>query len=202
MKICITALALLLLLVPTVQAKQYSIKTFEMNFLLDAPLEKIKGNAKTGSGQIYIDENNLKLTNGQLKLDVSKIKLHTFLDESKNKIQTSHMKNWFEAGKFKNATINITKVKSVSKSSKTQTRLIVDANFTIHGVSSAKVIELIVTSTPQGYTVQTAKPFNINLKEHNIKPRDLAGRLLTKTLQILGQKVAEEAQVSVSMTLQ
>lgn len=200
----------LLLITPAVQARDLKVKDTKLSFVMDAPLEKIKGATTSGDGTITIDEADLKGVKGALVIDLSQIKLNTFADEGKNATQTGHMLNWFEIGedvdaatkeKFRKATLAINGAKLAIKKD-SQTHLMLEGDLTLHGITKKLVIDLLVSKTDTGYAVKTAIPFNVNLEDYDIRPRDLAGKILTKTLEALGQKVAKDAMVSVDMTLE
>jgi polyisoprenoid-binding protein YceI len=182
----------------------------KITFLMDAPVEKIKGEGTLISSKLTFNTENLATLTGTLKVDVSSFKTSTFDDAGKNATQTEHMLNWFEIGPdvaqakrndFKTATLTIKTVTS-AKPSETSTLLDVDATLTLHGIT--KDVKVAVSVMPEGKTwkVKTLKPFLVKLADFEVKPRDLAGQLLQKGLEALGQKVASEAQVSVDATIQ
>ncbi len=181
-----------------------------VSFLMEAPIEKIKGEGNIVSSRLTFNTKDLTTLTGTLKVDVSSFKTSTFDDAGKNTAQTEHMINWFEIGPdvpqakrndFKIATLAIKAVTS-AKPSETSTLLDVDATLTLHGIT--KDVKVAVSVTPEGKTwkVKATKPFMVKLVDFDVKPRDLAGQLLQKGLEALGQKVASEAQVSVDATIQ
>lgn len=189
-----------------VYAKDLSVQSGAMNFLMDAPLEDIKGKTAAITGKITVDEENLASVKGVIDIDITQIVTHTFDDAKKNKTQSGHMLNWFEVGsdvdqqtkdKFKTARLEINGVKSVEKKSDAESLVKLDGTLTLHGITKTIPLELTVMKQNGGYQVKTAKSFQVGLVEHDIKPRDIAGKLLTKTLEALGQKVAKQARVSV-----
>lgn len=190
------------------QAKDLSIKSGSMDFLMDAPLEDIRGKSNALSGKISVDEKDLATVKGEINMDITKMTTHTFGDEGKNKTQTGHMLNWFEVGddvgpeareKFKTAKLTISGAKSVEKKSDKESLVHVRGELLLHGIPQRVDMEFSVTKTGAGYQVKTAKPFSVGLVEHDIKPRDIAGKLLKKTLDALGQEVAKYAQVNVDV---
>lgn len=189
-------------------ARDLSVKSGSMTFLMDAPLEDIKGKTDAFSGKITVDEKNLATVTGAIDIDVTKIVTHTFDDEGKNKAQNEHMLNWFEVGddvsletrkKFSKATLKIFGAKSVEKKSETDSVVHLRGELFLHGISQRADLELWVSQTAKGYQIKTVRPFSVGLVEHDIKPRDIAGKLLEKTLDALGQKVSKYAQVSVDV---
>lgn len=209
----LSKLFMALLILPTLaQAKDLTVKPgSSISFTMDAPLEKIKGEAKTVSGEITVDEADLKTVKGHINVDVTGIKLSTFEDAEKNTTQTEHMLNWMEVGesvdaatkeKFKTAKLEITGAKSVTKKSDSESIIMADATLTLHGIAKPVALELSVQKTGTGYLVLSNKAFPISLESHDVRPRDLAGKILAKVSETLGQKVAKEAQVNVVVQLQ
>jgi hypothetical protein len=50
--------------------------------------------------------------------------------------------------------------------------------------------------------VVTAAPLVVSLKEHDVKPRDLAGKFLSGALEKIGQKIDDSVQISLDLTAQ
>ena len=48
--------------------------------------------------------------------------------------------------------------------------------------------------------VVTAEPVRVSLKEHDVKPRDLAGKFLSGALEKVGQKIDDSVQLSLDLT--
>ncbi len=55
-------------------------------------------------------------------------------------------------------------------------------------------------SKPTKVVVKTREPLKVILAEHDIKPRDEAGKLAQKAFSLLGTKVADVAEVSLEIT--
>src|SRR5258706_6206708 len=68
------------------------------SFLIDAPLEKIKGRSSRLRGEITVDPADLKTTRGEVDVDLADLVTETFDDASKNTTQTGHAHNWMEIG--------------------------------------------------------------------------------------------------------
>lgn len=208
----ISKLFIALLVVPVLaHAKDLTVKKASMDFIMDAPLEKIKGATPSLSGKISVDEADLKTVKGEFDIDVTSIKLNTFDDAEKNTTQTGHMLNWMEVGesvdvatkeKFKIAKLEINGAKSVTKKSDSESIITADATLTLHGITKTIPVELNVQKTGTGYLVLSNKAFLVSLEGHDVRPRDLAGKLLVKVSETLGQKVAKEAQVNVNIELE
>ena len=75
----------------------------------------------------------------------------------------------------------------------------------IHGVSAPKTVAATVTFTgpadaPTAVHVVTTAPLPVSLKEHDVKPRDLAGKFLSGALEKIGQKIDDSVQISLDLT--
>jgi hypothetical protein len=49
---------------------------------------------------------------------------------------------------------------------------------------------------PTRVQVTTLEPLRISLKQHDVKPRDVAGKFLKGALEQVGEKIVDEVQVS------
>jgi len=188
-------------------------------FLIDAPLEKIKGRNGGVEGTIDLDSMFLNQSKGSFSVDLDTFKTSTFGDESKDSGQTEHMKNWLEIGpdvddkvreRNRYATFTITSISDTSVNnvdkipSSNQQRVVtmkVNGDLLLHGVKSPKTIDIILTfvGAPEemGFLlIRTARPFTFSLKEHDIKPRDVTGKFLAGALEKVGQKIDDNVQVS------
>ena len=92
-------------------------------FLINAPLEKIKGRTGGVEGTIDLDSMFLNQSKGSFSVDLDSFATNTFGDESKDSSQTEHMKNWLEIGpdvddkvreRNRHATFTITSISDVS----------------------------------------------------------------------------------------
>jgi polyisoprenoid-binding protein YceI len=197
--------------------KRLQIAEGTATFLIDAPLEKIKGRSTKMRGTLDIDPQNLKASKGQIEVDLDDLKTETFADDGKNKAQTEHSKNWLEIGpdvdakrREENRWARFT-IKSIDESSTTKvgdgTPVTVRASgdVWVHGVTSPKTVTATVTINGSADAVTsvhvvTSQPFRVSLKEHDVKPRDLAGKFLAGALEKIGQKIDDEVQISLDLT--
>jgi polyisoprenoid-binding protein YceI len=204
-------------------------------FLIDAPLEKIKGRSTKVRGTLHLDPQNLKASKGQIEVDLDDLKTETFQDAEKNKSQTGHSKNWLEIGTdveekrreenrwarftIKSIDDDPAKAQAADSPAKAQTggtgvvnaagRTSVTVRATgemwIHGVSAPKTVIATVTfagpaEAPTSVRVVTSQPIAVSLKEHDVKPRDLAGKFLAGALEKVGQKIDDSVQISLDLT--
>jgi polyisoprenoid-binding protein YceI len=192
-------------------------------FLIDAPLEKIKGRSTKVRGNLDVDPADLKSGKGQIEFDLDDLKTETFGDADKDGAQTGHAKNWFEIGpdveakrREENRWARFT-IKAIDDANPTKfaTAELKDGKRTVlvqatgdlwmHGVSSSKKVNVALTlegppEAPTSLRVVTTQPLKVSLKEHDVKPRDLAGKFLAGSLEKIGQKIDDTAQVSLDLT--
>jgi polyisoprenoid-binding protein YceI len=192
-------------------------------FLIDAPLEKIKGKSGKLRGNLAIDPADLDKTKGEVDFDLADLVTQTFDDASENKSQTEHAHNWLEIGndveaqrREENRWARFT-VRSVDQLSAPRVAEAPEkdgarsVNFTaqgdlwLHGVSAPKTVKLIATfqgppSAPAQLHVVTAEPLVISLKAHDVKPRDVAGKFLSGALEQIGKKIDDAVQISLDFT--
>jgi polyisoprenoid-binding protein YceI len=197
--------------------KRFNITAGTATFLIDAPLEKIKGRSTKLRGSLDIDPQNIKASRGQIEVDLDDLKTETFDDEEKNKSQTGHSKNWLEIGpdveakrreenRWARFTIKSIDTASVTKAAGgTPITVMATGDFWLHGVSSPKTVSATVTfagpaEAPTLVRVVTAEPLRVSLKEHDVKPRDLAGKFLSGALEKVGQKIDDSVQLSLDLT--
>jgi polyisoprenoid-binding protein YceI len=201
----------------TAGQKRLAITAGTATFLIDAPLEKIKGRSSKVRGSLDIDPTNLKASKGQIEVDLDDLKTETFDDAEKDKSQTEHTQNWLEIGKDveskrreENRWARFT-IKAIEETSSpkaaggTPVTIKASGDMWIHGVSSPKTVVATVTfsgpaESPTLARVVTAQPLRISLKEHDVKPRDLAGKFLSGALEKIGQKIDDSVEISLDLT--
>jgi polyisoprenoid-binding protein YceI len=182
-------------------------------FLIDAPLEKIKGRWNRFGGRLNIDFSDLNATRGEVTMDLSTLKTTTFGNPGKDGRQTGHALNWMEIGpdvtpelRKKNMTARfvIESVSGATGASGTQ-KVAAKGKLTLHGITLPKTVNLVVTiegqkDAPTSVRIKTASPMRVSLKGHDVKPRDLAGRFLAGALERVGEKVTDSTQVMIDVT--
>ncbi|RYE92232.1 MAG: YceI family protein, partial [Myxococcales bacterium] len=67
-------------------------------FLIDAPLEKIKGEVSEAKGEVRLDVNDLGRTRGEVSFRVTTLRTTTFGDAGDNAAQSDHARNWLQVG--------------------------------------------------------------------------------------------------------
>jgi polyisoprenoid-binding protein YceI len=202
-------------------AVELKITRGKSTFLIDAPLEKIKGQAEEIKGSISLDPADLSRTQGEVSFRVSTLKTTTFSDEDRNSSQTDHARNWMQVGaeskaedkaKYEWATFTVTSVemaptKLQEAKEENGARIVkgkVSGDFTLHGVTSKKTLAFTAAlqgplERPTRLTLKTEAPFEVSLKEHDIKPRDNVGSFLHGALEKIGKKIDDRVQVSLEV---
>jgi polyisoprenoid-binding protein YceI len=188
----------------------------EASFLIDAPLEKIKGRWTKFGGQLQVDATDLTKTRGQITMMLSDLVTTTFDDNpGKNAKQTEHAKNWMEVGpdsankaQHDRTSFTITSIKSATPSSFAKgatAKVTAVGKLSLHGRTVDRTVELDVTAkgppeAPNSIEIKTRSPMQVSLVAHDIKPRDLAGQFLAGALEKIGQKISDTSRVSIRLT--
>lgn len=193
-----------------------------------------------------MDLTNLANTRGEVKLDMSTLKTHTFDSDGQNAAQTEHAHTWLEVGEppqksdaapsgdmatpaqweanrwalFAIQSIDGLSAPDVTKVAATastppgaddvrEVSLTAHGDFLLHQHKVSKDATLVVkfhyphgaagTSKPTSIDIATKAPLHVVLAQHEVKPRDAAGRLKQESLSLLGSKVAETADVSLDL---
>jgi hypothetical protein len=183
-------------------------------FLIDAPLEKIKGKSDEVTGHLDVDPKSIGKSRGEILVRLSTLKTNTFGEMDKDAAQTEHARNWMEVGnesasdarmKFEWAKLTVTGVEATpasladAKDGKIQAK--VTGDLTVHGVTSHKTVPVTVTfkgpaDAPTELTIKTDEAMPVSLKEHDVKPRDKVGSFLNGALDRIGKKIDDKVQVS------
>ena len=203
--------------------RRFEIANGSATFLIDAPLEKIKGRSTKVRGNLDVDPSNLKAGKGQIEFDLEDLKTETFGDAEKDTTQTGHAKNWFEIGpdveakrREENRWVRFT-IKAIDDANPTklaaaeakngQRAVTVQAtgDLWLHGVAASKKVNVALTlegspEAPTSVRIVTSQPLKVSLKEHDVKPRDLAGKFVSGALEKIGQKIDDTVQISLDLT--
>ena len=170
-----------------------------------------------------VDPADLKTGKGQIEVDLEDLKTETFGDAEKDTSQTGHAKNWFEIGpdveakrREENRWVRFTikaiddanPVKLAAAEAKNGQRSVTvqaTGDLWLHGVTSSKKVNVALTldgppEAPTSLRIVTSQPLKVSLKEHDVKPRDLAGKFLSGALEKIGQKIDDTVQISLDLT--
>ena len=198
------------------------IATVKSSFLIDAPLEKIKGTSEEGKGELALDPLDLTKSRGEVAIRLAALHTHTFGDKSKDDSQTEHAHNWMEIGPessaenkvkyeytkltIKSVETPVTKLADIKEEGGARTfKAKVGGDLWIHGVTSAKTVAVTVTvkgppDAPTEVMVKTDEPMMVSMKEHGIAPHDKLGGFLNGALEKIGKKIDDKVQVSFEAT--
>jgi hypothetical protein len=207
---------------PPSGATRFLVIAGKGSFLIDAPLEKIKGMTDETRGYIDVVPGELAKTRGQLMVRVSTLKTSTFGDMDKDAAQTEHARNWMEVGpdsppdarmKYEWGTLSVTSVDATppalaaapDANGARTVKANVSGDFTLHGITSKKTVPVTVTikgppDAPTELALKTDEPMAISMKEHDIRPRDKIGGFLNGALERIGKKIDDKVQVSFDAT--
>ncbi len=200
-------------------AKRLEVRRGRGTFLIDAPLEKIKGGSDVAKGWLELDPADLARSKGELAISLTALRTNTFGDEKKDATQSGHARNWLEVGDDSPAASRAAhefarfRVQSLApdapslatvpeRAGKRTVRLRATGEITVHGVSVAQTVPLVAefegpASAPTAVSVRSEAPFDVSLKKHDVKPRDTLGKFLDGALEKVGKKIDDRVQVSV-----
>ncbi|HEU4404748.1 MAG TPA: YceI family protein [Polyangiaceae bacterium] len=200
-------------------AKRLEVRRGRGSFLIDAPLEKIKGASEEAKGWIELDAADLTRSKGELALRLTALRTTTFGDEKKDAAQSGHARNWLEVGdespaaskaaheyarfRLQSLTTDTPALAAVpEREGKRTVRLKATGDVTVHGVSVPRTVPLVAefegpASAPTAVSVRSEGPFDVSLKKHDVKPRDTLGKFLDGALEKVGKKIDDRVQVSV-----
>ena len=201
---------------------RYVVATGKGSFLIDAPLEKIKGMSDEARGHIDVNPKDIGKSVGEIMVRLSTLKTSTFDDKDKNVAQTEHARNWMEVGndspadarmKYEWATFVVTSIDAapnaladVKEEGGARTvKAKVSGDLTVHGVTSKKTVPVTVTfkgpaDAPTEIALKTDEAMPVSMKEHDVKPRDKVGGFLNGALERIGKKIDDKVQVSFEAT--
>ena len=199
-------------------AKRFALVTGKGTFLIDAPLEKIKGMSDEVAGRLDVNARELGKSTGEIMVRVSTLKTSTFANMDKDVAQTEHARNWMEVGndspaasrmKYEWATFTVTSVDPAvasladakEEAGGRSVKAKVSGDFTLHGVTSQKTVAVTLQfkgppEAPAEVDFRTDGAMPVSMKEHSVKPRDTVGSLLNGALERIGKKIDDKVQVS------
>jgi polyisoprenoid-binding protein YceI len=203
---------------PAAGATRFSIFMGKGTFLINAPLEKIKGKSEEVMGHIDVDPKDIGKSRGEIDVRLSTLKTNTFGEMDKDAAQTEHARNWMEVGnesaadarmKYEWAKFTVASVEATPSSiadtkeegGARKVKAKVTGDLVIHGVTSHKTVPVTVTfkgpaDAPTDLTLKFDEPMPVSMKEHDVKPRDGVGSFLNGALERIGKKIDDKVQVS------
>jgi len=181
-------------------------------------------------GQLFIDPADLTQSTGLIKVDLYKLELFQqkraddkseFGERVKSEKQNEHARTWLQISedgpadeREKNRWVEykIEKINTVSaanlnelKGAERNVNLTVEGELRLHQRKSKKQAKVAATFKYDGdkltsVTLKSLEPISVSLEEHDVRPRELFGKLAQKTLSDLGQKVAKEAPIELQIS--
>jgi hypothetical protein len=96
-------------------------------------------------------------------------------------------------------------VEAAEKNGERSVTVTAQGDLWVHGVSTPTTVKLIAIfqgppNAPTGLHITTAEPLKLSLKEHDVKPRDVAGKFLNGALEKVGKKIDDTVQISLDLT--
>lgn len=101
-----------------------------IQWVSDAPLERITGVNSALSGELTVDPANPSAARGRVEVDIASMR--TGID-----LRDEHLRgpNWLDAGRYPRATLEITGVEGASALTDVVQRVTIRGRFTLHGVT-------------------------------------------------------------------
>src|SRR5687768_6966646 len=156
----------------------------KVQFVSDAPLEKITGVGHKMTGNVEIDTGNIAATKGTIELDVKSIKTNVDLRDE-------HLQgpDWLDAKKHPKIKFQISKVEGASSLAPgASVDVKVHGKLTMHGVTRDEVATAKVTNTDKGVKVKAT--FKVNLTKYKVS-----------VPSVVRLKVSDEIDLNVMVTV-
>lgn len=181
-------------------------------------------------GELFVDPSDITKTTGLIKVDLFALELFQqkredeksdFGSRSKNEMQNKHARTWLEISddapaeqREANRWVELKIDKIVTASPADLTKLsgadrkvtaTAEGELRLHQRKTRKQAKVEATFHFDGdkltsVSIKTTEPMSVGLEEHDVRPRELFGKLAQKTLSDLGQKVAKEAPIEIDIT--
>jgi hypothetical protein len=200
--------------------------TFQMDAPLEKIYGAVDNAA---SGELFVDLADLTKTRGLVRVDLEKLVLTQqkreaesaeFGEKTKSDLQNQHARAWLEISedapaeqRKQNALVEFKIVEVVDPSERNVLTLTgprrevtatVKGEFLLHQRKAPKQAKVKVAfefdgETPKAVTITTVEPFEVNLEEHDVRPREAFGKLAEATLETVGKKVDKTPGVTLNM---
>jgi len=152
-----------------------------------------------------VDPADLGRSRGEVALRLTALRTTTFGDEKKDASQSGHARNWLEVGdeapaaskaaheyarfRLQSLAADAPSLAAVpERDGKRTVRLRATGDVTVHGVVVQRTVPLVAdfegpAGAPTAVSVRTEAPFDVSLKQHDVKPRDTLGKFLDGALE-------------------
>ncbi len=173
------------------QAQQFRVTSgSRMQFVSDAPLERITGVSSNVTGNVTIDPANLAATRGSVQVPITSIRTGMDLRD-----EHLHGSGWLDAGRFPNATLEITGVEGATAlTADGVTRVTIRGRFTVHGVArdvtaqaQVRWIRASAELRAQGINgdlIRAQATFTVNLPDHQVSVNPLVRLKVSDTIRV------------------
>jgi DNA replication initiation complex subunit (GINS family) len=181
-----------------------------------------EGSAK---GELFIDPSDISKTAGLIEIDLDKLVLYQqkrqdeksdYGERKKSDQQNEHAKTWLEISpdapaaerelnrwvQFRIDKVIESSAPDVSKLTGAERKITatVEGELRLHQRKVRKQAKVEATfkydgDKPVSVSIKTTAPVVVDLDAHDVRPRELFGKLAQKTLSDMGQKVAKEAPI-------
>lgn len=163
----------------------------QASFFSTTPLEDIRGLSNDVKGTVTFNVNDIKSLKGRISVSTASIK--TGID-----LRDEHLRSadWLDADKYPEITFTIKSVKEVKQVTDNQLQIKVVGDFTLKGITKEITADATLTYLDESEQTKMRAPgdllgvkanFNVQLSDFGVKNK------------IVGQKVAENIEVSVNM---
>jgi len=145
-----------------------------IQWISDAPLERITGVSSAVYGELQVDPANLASVRGQVHVDIATIR--TGID-----LRDEHLRgpDWLDAERYPRATFELTGVEGATRLPPNETvRVTIRGRFTLHGVTrevsanaQVRLVPLDDSMRAQGITgdlIRAQAQFRIELDDYNV----------------------------------
>lgn len=163
----------------------------QASFFSTTPLEDIRGLSNDVKGTVTFNVNDIKTLKGKISVSVASIK--TAID-----LRDEHLRseNWLDAAKYPEITFTIKSIKDVKQLADNKLQAKVVGDFTLKGVTKEITADATLTYLDESEQTKMRAPgdllgvqasFKIKLSEFGVNNK------------LVGQKVAENVEVSINM---
>jgi len=150
----------------------------KVQFISDAPLEKITGVGHKLTGNVDIDMGALAATKGTIELDVKSIKTNVDLRDE-------HLQgpDWLDAAKYPKIKFDITKVEGASSLAPgAAAEVKVHGKLTMHGVTREETATVKLRASDKGVKVQAN--FKVNLPQYKVSVPSVVRLKVNDTIEL------------------
>lgn len=186
--------------------------------------------ADSAKGQLFIDPADIAKTSGLIQIDLDKLVLYQqkradeqgeYGERVKSDKQNEHAKTWLEISsdapadqrelnrwvEYRIDKVIETSATDVNKLSGAERKITatVEGDLRVHQRKVKKQAKVEATfkydgDKPVSVTIKTTAPVVVDLDAHDVRPRELFGKLAQKTLSDMGSKVAKEAPIELELS--